>query len=94
MLAAFLLLYRLADISHFLHLTIAAFLAMILATAGYPGPHRSGSVGHAGLFGIGPTRPLSSVGPLPPVLGMLAGGSLGAWPPCWVSPSGSGIYFR
>jgi branched-chain amino acid transport system permease protein len=76
-LAAFLLLYpRLAD-AYFLHLTIAAFLAMILASS-WDILARTGqvSVGHAGLFGIGAYSAvlLFRWVHLPPVLGMLAGG--------------------
>ena len=76
-LAVFLLLYpRLAD-AYFLHLTIAAFLAMILASS-WDILARTGqvSVGHAGLFGIGAYSAalLFRWVHLPPVLGMLAGG--------------------
>jgi branched-chain amino acid transport system permease protein len=77
LLAAFLLLYpRLAD-AYFLHLTIAAILAMILASS-WDILARTGqvSVGNAGLFGIGAYSAalLFHWLHLPPVLGMLAGG--------------------
>ncbi len=76
-LAVFLLLYpRLAD-SYFLHLTIAAFLSMILASS-WDILARTGqvSVGQAGLFGIGAYSAalLFRWVHLHPVLGMLAGG--------------------
>ena len=76
-LAVFLLVYpRLAD-AYFLHLTIAAFLSMILASS-WDILARTGqvSVGHAGLFGIGAYSAalLFRWVHLSPVPGMLAGG--------------------
>jgi branched-chain amino acid transport system permease protein len=75
-LGIFLLLYpRIAD-SYFLHLTIAAFLAMILASS-WDILARTGqvSVGQAGLFGIGAYTAalLYKWVQLAPVLGMLSG---------------------
>jgi branched-chain amino acid transport system permease protein len=76
-LVVFLLWYpKLAD-AYFLHLTIAAFLAMILASS-WDILARTGqvSVGQAGLFGIGAYTAalLYRWIHLFPVLGMLAGG--------------------
>ena len=76
-LAIFLLWYpKLAD-PYFLHLTVAAFLAMILASSWYI-LARTGqvSVGQAGLFGIGAYTAalLYKWIHLSPVLGMFAGG--------------------
>jgi branched-chain amino acid transport system permease protein len=76
-LALFLLWYpKLAD-PYFLHLTVAAFLAMILASS-WDILARTGqvSVGQAGLFGIGAYTAalLYKWVYLSPVLGMFAGG--------------------
>ncbi len=76
-LAIFLLWYpKLAD-PYFLHLTVAAFLAMILASS-WDILARTGqvSVGQAGLFGIGAYTAalLYKWIHLSPVLGMFAGG--------------------
>jgi branched-chain amino acid transport system permease protein len=76
-LAIFLLWYpKLAD-PYFLHLTVAAFLAMILASS-WDILARTGqvSVGQAGLFGIGAYTAalLYKWVYLSPVLGMFAGG--------------------
>lgn len=76
-LAIFLLWYpRLAD-PYFLHLTVAAFLAMILASS-WDILARTGqvSVGQAGLFGIGAYTAalLYKWIHLSPVLGMFSGG--------------------
>jgi branched-chain amino acid transport system permease protein len=75
-LSIFLLWYpKLAD-PYFLHLTVAAFLAMILSSS-WDILARTGqvSVGQAGLFGIGAYTAalLYNWVHLPPVLGMLAG---------------------
>lgn len=75
-LCAFLLLFPKLVGSYFLHLTVSAFLAMILASS-WDILARTGqvSVGQAGLFGIGAysSALLYREFALPPVLGMLAG---------------------
>jgi branched-chain amino acid transport system permease protein len=78
-LAILMLLYpRLVD-SYFLHLTVATFLAMIMASS-WDILARTGqvSVGQAGLFGIGAYTAalLYQKIHLHPILGMLAGASL------------------
>jgi branched-chain amino acid transport system permease protein len=78
-LAIFMIFYpKLVD-SYFLHLTIATFLAMIMASS-WDILARTGqvSVGQAGLFGIGAYTAalLYQKVHLPPVLGMLAGAIL------------------
>lgn len=78
-LAIFMIFYpKLVD-SYFLHLTVAAFLAMIMASS-WDILARTGqvSVGQAGLFGIGAYTAalLYQKVHLPPVLGMLAGAIL------------------
>ena len=78
-LAIFMLFYpRLVD-SYFLHLTVATFLAMIMASS-WDILARTGqvSVGQAGLFGIGAYAAalLYQKIHLHPILGMLAGATL------------------
>lgn len=78
-LAIFMIFYpKLVD-SYFLHLTIATFLAIIMASS-WDILARTGqvSVGQAGLFGIGAYTAalLYQKVHLPPVLGMLAGAIL------------------
>ena len=78
-LAVFLLFYPKWVDSYFLHLTIATFLAMIMASS-WDILARTGqvSVGQAGLFGIGAYTAalLYQKVHLHPILGMLAGAIL------------------
>jgi len=77
--ALLLLLYPLFADAYILHLTVVAFLAMILSSS-WDILARTGqvSVGQAGLFGIGAyaSALLFKAIPLPPVLCMLAGAIL------------------